>query len=325
MKQKKFTEKTISDLLLGIAVGDAMGVPFEFLTREALDQQPVQDITGWAMHEQPPGTYSDDTALTLCLAESMAEGLDIEELGKKMCDWFRKGYWSAHGEVFDIGIGTRIALQKILSGSPTVMAGGDKDMDNGNGSLMRIAPLALDSRYREPQTLWNTIEAVSSITHRHVRSHIACFIWVIYLQELLKGDDKRKAYENMRIQVNLFFDQHTLPVRERELFDRLLVHDIQQIDRSVINSGGYVLDTLEAAFWCFLNTQQYDAAILLGINLGRDTDTTAAVIGAAAGLYYGMENIPAHWSEALARRDDIEALSEKLFHTLSSHSQQTHP
>lgn len=109
-----------------------------------------------------------------------------------------------------------------------------------------------------------------------------------------------------------------MPERERELFARVLVHDIQNIDRSVINSGGYVLDTLEAAYWCFLNTQRYDAAILMGINLGRDTDTTAAVIGAAAGIYYGANSIPAHWLEALAKRKEIEALSENLFLKIST-------
>ena len=306
------------NLLLGVAIGDAIGVPIEFMSRPHLDANPMTDITGWGTHEQPPGTFSDDTSLTLCLAESMAEGLDIEQLGKKMCDWYRKGYWSADGDVFDIGIGTRIALQKILNGSPAVLAGGNTDMDNGNGSLMRIAPLALDKTYQDKILLWNTIQAVSSITHRHVRSHLACFIWVVFLQELMECMDKQEAYEKMKHTVNAFFDHHTIESSERELFSRVLENDIQQVDRSMINSGGYVLETLEAAFWCFLNTDSYKEAILTGVNLGRDTDTTAAVVGAAAGTYYGHEQIPSHWLEALTRRNDIVTLAEKLQASLSS-------
>jgi ADP-ribosylglycohydrolase len=284
------------NLLLGVAIGDAIGVPIEFMSRPHLDANPMTDITGWGTHEQPPGTFSDDTSLTLCLAESMAEGLDIEQLGKKMCDWYRKGYWSADGDVFDIGIGTRIALQKILNGSPAVMAGGNTDMDNGNGSLMRIAPLALDKAYQDRILLWNTIQAVSSITHRHVRSHLACFIWVVFLQELMECMDKQEAYEKMKHTVNAFFDHHTIESKERELFSRVLENDIQQVDRSEINSGGYVLETLEAAFWCFLNTDSYQEAILAGVNLGRDTDTTAAVVGAAAGTYMVMnKSLPIGW------------------------------
>lgn len=306
------------NLLLGVAIGDAIGVPIEFMSRPHLDANPMTDITGWGTHEQPPGTFSDDTSLTLCLAESMAEGLDIEQLGKKMCDWYRKGYWSADGDVFDIGIGTRIALQKILNGSPAVLAGGNTDMDNGNGSLMRIAPLALDRAYQDRILLWNTIQAVSSITHRHVRSHLACFIWVVFLQELMECMDKQEAYEKMKHIVNAFFDHHTIESRERELFSRVLENDIQQVNRNDINSGGYVLETLEAAFWCFLNTDSYKEAILAGVNLGRDTDTTAAVVGAAAGTYYGHEQIPSHWLDALTRRNDIVTLAVKLQASLSS-------
>jgi ADP-ribosyl-[dinitrogen reductase] hydrolase len=306
------------NLLLGVAIGDAIGVPIEFMSRPHLDANPMTDITGWGTHEQPPGTFSDDTSLTLCLAESMAEGLDIEQLGKKMCDWYRKGYWSADGDVFDIGIGTRIALQKILNGSPAVLAGGNTDMDNGNGSLMRIAPLALDKAYQDRVLLWNTIQAVSSITHRHVRSHLACFIWVVFLQELMECMDKQEAYEKMKHIVNAFFDHHTIESKERELFSRVLENDIQQVNRNDINSGGYVLETLEAAFGCFLNTDSYKEAILAGVNLGRDTDTTAAVVGAAAGTYYGHEQIPSHWLDALTRRNDIVTLAEKLHSSLTS-------
>lgn len=306
------------NLLLGISIGDAIGVPIEFMSRVHLDVHPVNDITGWGTHDQPPGTFSDDTSLTLCLAESMAEGLDIEQLGKKMCDWYRKGYWSADGDVFDIGIGTRIALQKIINGSPAVLAGGNSEMDNGNGSLMRIAPLALDKTYQDRILLWNTIQAVSSITHRHVRSHLACFIWVVFLQELMECMDKQEAYKKMKHIVNAFFDHHTIETKERELFSRVLETGIQHVDRNEINSGGYVLETLEAAIWCFLNSDSYKAAILTAVNLGRDTDTTAAVLGAAAGIYYGHEQIPSHWLDALTRRNDIVTLAEKLQTSLNS-------
>jgi ADP-ribosylglycohydrolase len=304
-------------LLLGVAVGDALGVPVEFMSRAHLDENPMTDITGWGTYEQPPGTFSDDTSLTMCLAESMAEGLDIVALGNKMCDWYRKGYWSADGEVFDIGIGTRIALQSILNGTPAVQAGGTGEKDNGNGSLMRIAPLALDPKLQDLSMLWSHVQAVSSITHQHIRSHIACFIWLVYLQEIIAGIEKTQAYQNMREKVNKYFDDHPLPQSERELFFRILQHNIADIDRTVIRSGGYVVETLEAALWTFLNTDTYKSAILTGINLGHDTDTTAAVIGSAAGIYYTEENIPSNWLAALAKKNEIENLAERLYLNLS--------
>jgi ADP-ribosyl-[dinitrogen reductase] hydrolase len=135
------SKETIESALLGLAVGDALGVPVEFKSRHTLSAVPVTEMIGFGTHSQPPGTWSDDSALAFCLAESLCKGYDLNDLARRFVNWCEWGYWAArNAEVFDIGNATRLAIRRLDLGISPVEAGGREEHSNGNGSLMRILP-----------------------------------------------------------------------------------------------------------------------------------------------------------------------------------------
>lgn len=178
---------------------------------------------------------------------------------------------------------------------------------------MRILPLAFYLKEEENiETLYRTIKEVSSITHGHFRSVFACFVCVVFAVELIKGKNKEEAYAYTQKVALDFAENQDFNPNEIKLFQRVLKNDISQYPEDEISSGGYVLHSLEASFWCFLNSESYSEAVLKAVNLGEDTDTTGAITGGLAGIYYGFENIPEKWIEVLARKEDIKELCEKL-------------
>lgn len=309
------------DILLGVTIGDALGVPVEFISRGRLALDPVQDMRAFGSHHQPAGTWSDDSSLTLCLAEMLCEEYDLKRLAGYFINWKAYAYWTAHSQVFDIGIATSAAIYELGRGVDPVLAGGNTEDSNGNGSLMRILPLLLHIKDLPIEERFRHVQEVSSLTHRHIRSVIACFIYLEYALQLLYGRDKQEGLSLMRTSVNDFLKTRNIcPEAELNKFHRILENPIQGYElvplsdcvEDEIYSSGYVLHTLEASIWCLLDTEDYASAVLKAVNLGNDTDTTAAVTGGLAGLLYGYENIPQHWLAVLARRKDIEALSDRL-------------
>ncbi len=301
------------DALMGLCVGDALGVPVEFLSRDMLRNSPVMDMTGFGSHNQPSGTWSDDSSLAFCLAESLTRGYHLADMAKLFLAWYRAEAWTPHGRVFDIGIATAKALQKIAQGTSPMISGGVGEGDNGNGSLMRILPLIFYLKDKPIVERYKIVAEVSGITHAHVRSILACFVYCEYALLLWAGKEKGEAYQEMQQTVKQFLE--TYPVVnaiEVGKFDRILKMTISDSEENQIDSSGYVLSTLEASFWCFLTTADYKSCVLKAVNLGEDTDTTACVAGGLAGLYYGVEAIPASWRSLIAKREDIELLAEKL-------------
>ncbi len=312
---------TIENTFLGLAIGDALGVPVEFKDRTYLKQCPVTDMMEFGSHHQPMGTWSDDSSLTFCLAESLCKNYSLEDIAKKFVKWYNSELWTPHGEVFDIGITTVQSINSFIKGSPAVLSGGIGEFDNGNGSLMRISPIAFYVKDMSIEKRFDIIKDVSSITHGHIRSIISCFIYVEYMLELLKNEDKFDAYYNMQKQVNHFLNTNPIcSQNEINKFHRILenpindyvIEPVYALEEKEISSSGYVLNTLEASLWCFLNTDNYRDTVLKAVNLGNDTDTTACVVGALAGLHYGKENIPQDWIEKLVKKEDIIDLSKKL-------------
>lgn len=201
----------------------------------------------------------------------------------------------------------------MQKGHQADLCGGFAEEDNGNGSLMRILPLVFYLQNEQDiEIVYKTVKDVSSITHAHFRSVFACFIYVIYCLEILKGKDKFEAYTEMQNVLSKFlYDKKYNPI-ELQLFDRVLQHDISKYPEENIHSSGYVLDSLQASLWCFLNSDSYKETVLKAVNLGEDTDTTGAIAGGLAGIYYGIENIPQEWIENLVRTNDIKDLAERL-------------
>ena len=299
-------------ILLATATADALGVPVEFKPREDLQQNPVTDMREFGTYKQPKGTWSDDTSLMLCLAESIVEGLDLQKLAQKFIAWRNDNYWTARGWVFDIGIGTRIAIERLEKGTPPELAGGFDEMDNGNGSLMRILPLVLYIKDLDIDQRYEWTKKVSSLTHAHVRSVMACFYYLEFAKKIVEGKDKFQAYTELQSEMITHFEKREINTLEIQKFSRLLTEDISNLNETDIHSRGYVIYTLEASIWCILTTSNYKEAVLKAVNLGEDTDTTAAVAGGLAGLIYGIESIPKEWLEVIARKLDIVELANRF-------------
>ena len=300
------------DILLGVAVGDALGVPVEFKSRVSISKTPVTDMIGFGTYNLPPGTFSDDSSLSFCLAEALTEEFSLEKISENFVAWLTNNYWTPRGIVFDVGIATTRAIRRLQNGCNPELAGGIESSDNGNGSLMRILPLVVYIKDKELFERYHIIKQVSSITHGHIRSVIACFYYLEFARQIINGTDKFEIYSNLQEEIPGFLESLSINPDEISLFDRLLNGSIYKLPEEEIHSSGYVLHTLEASIWCLLTTNSYQTATLKAVNLGEDSDTTGAVTGGLAALLYGSESIPQKWLLQLARKEDIENLADRL-------------
>ena len=305
-------QNNIKSVLFGVAVGDALGVPVEFNTREEIKENPITDMIGFGTYSLPAGTFSDDSSLTFCLAEALTNEFDLNRIGRNFVNWYHNDYWTATGTVFDIGIGTSIAIDRIAEGVHPEIAGGNDETSNGNGSLMRISPLVFHLMDKPIDERYEITKQVSSITHGHIRSVIACFYYLEFARQLIEKKNKFEIYKNLQTLISTHLTSLSIDPIEVALFDRLLKQNINQLTEENIVSGGYVIHTLEASIWCLLTSETYKDAVLKAVNLGADTDTTGAVTGGLAGLFFGFDNIPSNWIDGLARKSDIENLALRL-------------
>jgi len=306
--QKKYCQSA----LLGLAVGDAIGVPAEFKSRRYMIEHPIKDMVGYGTYNLPPGTFSDDTSLSMCLAEVLADEYNVEKLAQYLLKWYEQAFWSARGEVFDVGVTTEKVMLKLKQGEPAILAGNDDEYSNGNGSLMRILPLLFFIHNKPVEERWKYTSEISSVTHRHIRSIIACFYYLEFARYIMQGKNKTETYSALQQEIPAFLHQNNVPDVEIAHYDRLLKEDITLLHEEKIRSSGYVVDTLEASMWCFMTTDTYSDAVLKAVSLGDDTDTIASITGGLAGLYYGVDSIPAHWVAQLARKDEIIVLAQAL-------------
>ena len=302
----------IKSALFGVAIGDALGVPVEFKSREYLQQKPVIDMMGYGTYNQPAGTFSDDSSMTFCLAESLTHDFDLNHIAQNFVKWRDENYWTARGEVFDIGIATNQALTRLANGEQPEFAGSFSSDSNGNGSLMRILPLLFYIKDLPIAQRYHITKQISSITHGHIRSVITCFYYLEFAREILLGREKFDIYKKLQIEIPDFLASISINQFEIYLFDRLLKYDISKLKEEEIASSGYVLHTIEASIWCLLTTDNYKDSTLKAVNLGEDTDSTAAVLGGLSGLLYGFDSIPKSWIDQIARKEDIENLAERL-------------
>lgn len=309
----------LRDGILGVAIGDMLGVPVEFMRREALDDNPVTGPRAHGSHDQPLGAWSDDTSLTLALADALAQGYNLKNIAQNFLNWWINKDYTSHGYIFDIGEQTRNSLNHLLK----IIESEDyealeylhfdaNENTNGNGSLMRTLPLYFTIKDSGVETSFTKIYQVSALTHPHIWSALSCLMYLIMIDELVNGRTPAQAYTATCSRMKAFFAQHEEYQDERQHFTRLLDSDITTLTRDQIESGGYVIETLEASFWCFLTTTSYSEAILTAVNLGIDTDTTASVTGGLAGIYYGETGIPTEWLSVLANEEEINAICDNL-------------
>lgn len=322
------------DAIFGLIIGDALGVPVEFEDRQALRSNPVVDMRAYGTYMQPKGTWSDDSSMMLCLMESLTHGLDYQDQMSRFLRWADEAYMTPHDEVFDMGVSTRKALLAFAHGTPALECGATAINENGNGSLMRILPLAFFLRstigkdFNQGSGAYEIIHNCSSLTHAHPISKMACGIYCSVINELINihaiapsrqkliysaveaGIDLAKSYYKKQDGFNEW-----LPRFRRVDADTLL--NLKEDD---IQSTGYVIYTLEAALWCLLHTKDFQACLLKAVNLGNDTDTVAAVTGGLAGCVYSISSLPKDWVDAIVRKDMIDELIEAFESQLNTRS-----
>lgn len=312
----------IKAVMIGHAIGDALGVPVEFCNREELVAKPIKDMVGYGTYPVPAGAWSDDTSMSLAAMDTLSSGeLDYFEVMINFAKWLEAGEYTPTGESFDVG---RTCLRAILNfvgicysqehgfllppGFDITECGQNSEYSNGNGSLMRIHPFALMTWYdrKHRPDFEEIIERASALTHAHERSKLACKIYTLILHNLLglpRKDVIMFALDEAKCR---YFESS-----EYHHFDRLFDDNFDKLTIDEIKSSGYVVDTLEAAVWCVLTTDNYRDCVLKAVNLGEDTDTVAAIAGGLAGALYGYDGIPDEWKNTLIKREYIEEMCEK--------------
>lgn len=323
-KKVYYNDNHMKDGIVGFAIGDALGVPAEFKTREYLKQNPITTMVSNGTYNVPKGTWSDDTSMTLATIDSIIQTktINTNDIATKFLQWFRNIEYTATGDVFDIGRTTLQALAHFeLDREDAENCGRTGEYDNGNGSLMRMLPIAYYIYYKQisngkldeinDKEVYNIVKKVSSITHAHEISVLGCYIFVRFAIEIISDKYKSISYENIKKLDYSFFSKQSL-----EKYSRILNGNIQELNIDEIKSSGYIVDTLEAVFWVFLNGNDYNTTVLRAVNLGEDTDTVAAITGGLLGSYYGIENINDDWKKDLKRIDYIEKLCNNFHNSL---------
>jgi ADP-ribosylglycohydrolase len=252
-------------------------------------------------HDQPPGTWSDDGGLMLALLDSLLEvGFDPEDQGRRALAWYETSAYKP-GPVFDVGITTSRALARLKAGTLALQAGGLGERDNGNGSLMRILPVALADPAATIAEVANQGAAASRLTHGHPRSQAACSVYCVVARRLLEGEvDERAALAAAIHQVG----------REGSPEVRSELGNLTGYERRT--GDGYVLDSFWSAWSAFLTTESYSAAVEKAIRLGNDTDTTACIAGGLAGVRWGVRSIPIEWRRGMRGQEIAQPLIDRL-------------
>jgi len=296
--------------ILGAVVGNALGLPFEGLPQDYLTDNPVEGMTAGGPDDLPAGTWSDDGSMLLSLADTLCSGYSLSRVADAFLEWWREGRWTPCGRAFGWGVTTARAMQRLARGVPALSAGLDAEGANGNGSLMRTLPVALYFAGHTRRML-HTAHEVSRITHAHPRSQMSCGIYCLVAERLLEGLGRRAACEEAMQYASRHYTSEPWQ-DERQHLEPVLSMSVADFDRYQVPSGGYVVETLQAAIWSLLRGNSFRKALLIAVNLGGDTDTVGCVTGGLAGTYWGISGVPREWMEKLARRDDIEALCRRF-------------
>ena len=304
----------------GFVVGDALGVPVEFSSREDLKYNPVLEMREYGTHNVPKGIWSDDTSMVLATMDSILEknGIDYNDIMDRFCNWVVKSEYTANGVFFDIGIATSSSLKRYMNGVSPLKCGGTDDRDNGNGSLMRILPVSLYLFYinsnDDDSALY--VRNVSSLTHAHEISCLGCQIYTDFVKNLLNNSSKKSAF--LKLRNNLHYYKKYYSDETISYYKRLFNDDFASISENDISSSGFVVNTLEASIWCVLNCNSFSDTVLKSVNLGNDTDTVGAITGSLAGIIYGKKNINNNWLNEVKNKKYLDSIINKFVSYLNS-------
>lgn len=312
--------------LYGMAIGDALGVPYEFSTRDEMDENPCTEMVGYQSYILiPPGHWSDDTSMALATLASLSKGkIDLKDIMKNFVKWLDNAEFACDGIVFDYGNTVYEAINNFKDGVSIDKCGCNREDNNGNGALMRMLPVCLYIFYYYKKNIFsldeciNTVHKISALTHRTIRCNIGSGLLFFITKGILDyyGTKEERIQKGINDGFNYYSNKKEY-CNELKNYDRL--KDLESFineKRSNIRSGGYVVDTLEAALWCIITTDNYNDCVLKAVNLGRDTDTTACVAGGMAGLIYGINDISTMWKLQLVDLEYIDEICEKAERSL---------
>lgn len=294
--------------IVGLLVGDALGVPYEFHPREEIPF--FEDIEFEPPHwfrrahaGVPIGTYSDDGAQALILLDSLltCKKFDANHFAEGLVNWYKSGFMAVGGIVFDVGIQTRQAISNLQTGFPPLTAGPSSERNNGNGSLMRVLPLALWHQGTDLELIADAFDQ-SAVTHGHIRSKLCCALYCLWARRILQ--EVENPWDSAVEKIRGIFAEDTI---ERIEFET----EIRPDNLYEVNGSGYVLDSLFSAKWAN-GRPNFEETVKAAISLGNDTDTTACIAGGIAGLKFGINGIPERWTDNLRGKETYEPLLEKL-------------
>ena len=304
--------------IMGVVVGDALGCPVQFESREEVARHPVTGMRGYGTFNLPEGSWTDDSSLTIALLESIRRvgEIDLDDIMGNFMKWLYDGEFTPYGESYDIGRGTMQAINRYKKNRKAKKCGGDEEWNNGNGSLMRIMPACLYCSVMESSGMYSdrdaidVIHSVGGLTHAHIRSNIACGLYFFMAKYILfrEGSLQERIQEGLT-QGFAFYESYLADKENLHYYDRLKdLEAFKSLPADKIKSTGYVVDALEAAVWSLITTDSFDQALLKAVNLSDDTDTVGAIAGGLAGLYYGYDSIPEDGRSAIKRREWIEGM-----------------
>ncbi|AJY75624.1 ADP-ribosylglycohydrolase family protein [Paenibacillus beijingensis] len=295
--------------LIGLAVGDAIGTTVEFQAPGTFS--PVSDMVGGGVFDLPKGSWTDDTSMALCLAESLIfrKRFDPIDQMERYVKWYCTGHLSSTGVCFDIGNATAEALQRFeRTGEP--FSGSENPYSAGNGSIMRLAPVPLYFFEDLAEAAkWSGIS--SRTTHAAKECVDACRLFGVMIAAAAKGMDKEELLHPETF--DFLWTQEPLAPKIGDIYKG----SYKRLHPPHIQGSGYVVKSLEAALWAFYHGNSFKEGVLLAVNLGDDADTTGAVYGQLAGAFYGLDGIPKHWADQLAMKELILDYSSKLQHSMS--------
>ncbi len=327
MKQNNPKQTLVLDALIGLAVGDALGAPNEFLLRSEVSRNPVKDMEKQAL-------FTDDTSMNLCLLDSLIRNKKViyGDIMDNFVLWVGAGAFTPRGQAFGMGNTTMRVLNRYIKSRDPLHSGSTDEFENGNGALMRIIPLSFYLFDRWPGDFLSSKEAyqiarnVIAMTHAHARNIAGCLLYLAVVEEILIARHQKGmplTYLQMRKAIHLGLkkafsflekepDLHSqIPYYSKLLFNpRTKSIHLETFVEAEISSSGYVVDTLEAALWCCLTTRKYSDSVLKAANLGDDADTVACVTGSMTGLAYGKNQIPKRWMKRKVALDQVEKLAE---------------
>ena len=284
--------------LVGLAVGDAVGTTLEFKPRGTFI--PITDMEGGGPFRLRVGEWTDDTSMALCLANSLIQhkGFNPEDQMNRYCNWWRVGYMSSTGDCFDIGGTVMSALDNYIEHADPFSGSTDEDTA-GNGSLMRLVPIPIFYASNKELAVKYAGES-SRTTHGAAECIDSCRLFTSLIIESYNAASKEAIFEQCAYQP---YAPSVIEIANRSFMSK---------SYQELTGSGYVIESLESALWCFMNSDNFEEAILLSANIGNDADTTAAICGQIAGAYYGFSGIPEKWSNAIVMASEIKQWANEL-------------